>query len=694
MFSDPHTTPVLPPILPQALSDCVLSWNEAKVITSIQVAKGLRMEIRRNETDTSSVLVCAHRRIVGEILSSRCESRLALGQIWLAMMDGEAGVDSAPELAETHLRLGAVYEAAGGNEPSLRAYQRAAQLDPKSVAVARGLERMRNTVMTPLGFTPTGATPTLGPNGTPKLNGASSKGGKVLEMSLEQMDKEWEATGLDCVKAQDWYGLRRKACPHGVLVAVVDAVENNDATKAWEDEQLRANDITTEEYTEKEHFTERAMSLFAKKRHEGLPIPEDSTWLDLAFEAVNIDALSPLEQAKICLCMANIFCWCGDFAGADELYTFALEMEEMDEASKPLAAWRPAMLANRALARMRVGNSSAAAVDAETALKEGGPRWGTGLARIGMVMCSLNEWSKAYQTFSIAQNRAVEKLDLKAKISLAKTAGVGVPAAKEAAAAAAERIQAGKEKEEMHVEFEALDRAVQLEAISAGDAPAESEPIMGPTPRFMSELTGHASIVPDAPELSYGPDGSQRTGGENPTRGRVRPLGSANLSAELLRLDEQTKSGREAKRKSGAAMSVSIGTDLRKEIGDEVKQEPGAKNKLALESDLIASIVGGSGDKKSSMDAEGDRDLKRPRYNCGGITKWADQVYKDYGPPDICGLFKAGGNDVAEAHTDAAKATGEMFAADAKALLENMPKSPRKSPRHSTRQPEAKPSPA
>ena len=136
-----------------------------------------------------------------------------------------------------------------------------------------------------------------------------------------------------------------------------------------------------------------------------------------------------------------------------------------------------------------------------------------------------------------------------------------------------------------------------------------------------------------------------------------------------------------------AAMSVSIGTDLRKEIGDEVKQEPGAKNKLALESDLIASIVGGSGDKKSSMDADGDRDLKRPRYNCGGITKWADQVYKDYGPPDICGLFKAGGNDVAEVHKEAAAGTGEMFAADAKALLENtdMAKLPRKSPRHSTR---------
>ena len=116
---------------------------------------------------------------MGEIISSQSESRLALGQIWLAMMDAEAGVDSAPELAETHLRLGAVYEAAGGNEPSLRAYQRAAQLDPKSVAVARGLERMRNTVVTPLGATPTGATPTLGPDGTPKLNGGGgSKGAK------------------------------------------------------------------------------------------------------------------------------------------------------------------------------------------------------------------------------------------------------------------------------------------------------------------------------------------------------------------------------------------------------------------------------------------------------------------------------------------------------------------------------------
>ena len=37
-------------------------------------------------------------------------------------------------------------------------------------------------------------------------------------------------------------------------------------------------------------------------------------------------------------------------------------------------------------------------------------------------------------------------------------------------------------------------------------------------------------------------------------------------------------------------------------------------------------------------------------------------MYKDYGPPDICGLFKAGGKDVADAaDKEAAKGTGDMF---------------------------------
>ena len=69
----------------------------------------------------------------------------------------------------------------------------------------------------------------------------------------------------------------------------------------------------------------------------------------------------------------------------------------------------------------------------------------------------------------------------------------------------------------------------------------------------------------------------------------------------------------------------------------------------------------------------------------------ADQVYKDYGPPDICGLFKAGGKDVADA--EAAKGNGRHVCAGRESSAETMPKSPRKSPRHATKA-GAKPSPA
>ena len=113
--------------------------------------------------------------------------------------------------------------------------------------------------------------------------------------------------------------------------------------------------IASSEYVEKELFCERAMSLYAKKRHSGAPLPEGSTWLDLAFEAVNIDALTPLEQAKICMCMGNVFAWCADFSGADELYTFALEMDDLETSLGALARWRPALLANRSLCRLRLG---------------------------------------------------------------------------------------------------------------------------------------------------------------------------------------------------------------------------------------------------------------------------------------------------------------------------------------------------
>ena len=72
----------------------MLAWNDAQVSSSLQVAKALRLELKKTESDASSVLVQAHRRVAGATLSARAMSRLALGDLWLASLDAEAACDA------------------------------------------------------------------------------------------------------------------------------------------------------------------------------------------------------------------------------------------------------------------------------------------------------------------------------------------------------------------------------------------------------------------------------------------------------------------------------------------------------------------------------------------------------------------------------------------------------------------------
>ena len=121
----------------------MLAWNDAQVSSSLQVAKALRLELKKTESDASSVLVQAHRRVAGATLSARAMSRLALGDLWLASLDAEAACDAAPELALAHVRLGEVYEACGGRDGAVRSFQRAAALAPTSIAISKRLEEAR-----------------------------------------------------------------------------------------------------------------------------------------------------------------------------------------------------------------------------------------------------------------------------------------------------------------------------------------------------------------------------------------------------------------------------------------------------------------------------------------------------------------------------------------------------------------------
>lgn len=512
----------------------VLAWNDARMDTSLHVAKALRLELKKHESDSSSVLVQAHRRVAGSVLSARAMSSLALGDLWSASLDSEAAVDCAPELALTHLCLGEVYNACGGRDGSVRAFQRASALAPTSIAISKRLDDARDAPAAP---TPRGGWG--GADATP----AGKKVG-TFDVSLDQVNAQWEATGLSHIKKHEWYDLRRKACPHGARLSPLHETDGNelfDDSKRDTKLNLAHHEITTEKYLEKELFAERAMSLYAKKRASGSALPENSTWLDLAFEAVNIDALEAHEQVKLCVCMGNIFNWCADFSGADELYSYALEMDECESADGPLAGWRPLLLANRSLCRLRVNRPADAAMDAELCLKETGPRWGTGLCRMGQVMCAMGAWSKAEQTFRAAHRRATSgggkpfaPLELEVKIALANSAGMGLPAAREAGEKAVDAVRAAKELQAVGELFDHMDAVVQLDAL---EPDAEIDPILGPTPRFMRGATTNDDddddFLNDLPEVAPGLK-----------PGKVRALGQdgKSLSEALSELDN--KSGR------------------------------------------------------------------------------------------------------------------------------------------------------
>ena len=641
----------------QALRHAVLAWNDAQVSSSLQVAKALRLELKKTESDASSVLVQAHRRVAGATLSARGMSHLALGNLWLASLDGEAACDAAPELALVHVRLGEIYEACGGRDGAVRSFQRAAALAPTSIAISKRLEEARSAPAAP---TPRGG---WGGGATPSNDGSRGAVG-TFNVSLDAVDAAWEATGLKHIKACEWYDLRRKACPHGVTLSPADEVagcalfdaslfsatpetretretkkSNRAALKNLRD--VAAHAVPSEKYAEKELFAERAMSLYAKKRASGGALPEGSTWLDLAFEAVNIDALEPGEQLRICVCLGNIFAWCADFSGADELYSFALELDDAESAGGALAGWRPALLANRALCKLRLGQPADAAIDAEACLHEAGPKWGVGLCRMGQVMCAMGAWAKAEQTFRAAhrrcgggftkkkdgaERRASAPLELEVKIALADSAGMGLPAAREAGEKAVDAVRAARELEKVGELFDHMDAVVQLDALSPD---ADVPPIPGPTPRFMAAAAAAdpeplgLDAVGDLPEVAPG----LRPGKVNALGGDGRSLSEAlsELDGERAGKHETTKkrSRPEKGQEAESAAAAVAGLTVSDEEGDTpTAQKVKTRGCGARCGDFFSWASGGLFGTPSENDAApGDAEREKPNAYDDGVAE-------------------------------------------------------------------------
>ena len=110
---------------------------------------------------------------------------------------------------------------------------------------------------------------------------------------------------------------------------------------------------------------------------------------------------------------------------------------------------------------------------------------------------ALSAWDKAEQTFGVAHRRCKDSsLELKVKMALAASGGMGLPAAAEAGAKAVEAVKSKKQLQVIGDLLEDLDAVVQLDAL---EPDADVPPIPGPTPRFMAAAAGLET--PDA--VSY-----------------------------------------------------------------------------------------------------------------------------------------------------------------------------------------------
>jgi hypothetical protein len=240
---------------------------------------------------------------------------------------------------------------------------------------------------------------------------------------------------------------------------------------------------------------------------------------------------------------------------------------------------------------------------------------------MGQVMMALSAWDKAEQTFGVAHRRCKDSsLELKVKMALAASGGMGLPAAAEAGAKAVEAVKSKKQLQVIGDLLEDLDAVVQLDAL---EPDADVDPIMGPTPRFMAEVTEGVTAETEALSMD---DVSPAQ------KGKVKPLGGdgRSLGEELSALD--AKGGNQ----SAAASEATV--KKRERPRDASGQEVDSARMAEL--DLEDSEYGGGG---AASPNEKLKKKGRARYSqcgggCGDFFYWASggllgSQTKPPGPP-------------------------------------------------------------
>lgn len=206
-------------------------------------------------------------------------------------------------------------------------------------------------------------------------------------------------------QARVWFELRCASCTAGL-----DLGED-----MWrEAAQLLGSDIGLF-YAEQQQFLEAALSVVASSN--GL------TNLKGVLEGV-LGRLDHTRAAFVCLAISNILAWMGDFEDAAAFLEDAMAL--VPTAAVKENQWLGVLHCNRALCRLRAGDSEGAMADARRAVQLR-PDWHRAHARIGCVLAEGGQWEAAMAHFQAAlalcQRDSPESLDVAAYMAVARTRG-------------------------------------------------------------------------------------------------------------------------------------------------------------------------------------------------------------------------------------------------------------------------------
>ena len=330
----------------------------------------------------ASPTVAIHQHLAAALLCARSGCWRRLGNAWRALCDAEAAVETFPEWGTSHARLGEALESVGDAAAALRSYRRAVAFSP---GVADFSARLNALLLRVLGLSSNlGGAPGAPPPG------------------LANPEARWVAAGGGPPRL--WLELRAVSCCMSLDLGIHLWREGQQGGSGLLD-PLTAGDQGAF-VAEQQQLLEAALGVVAGNAELGTTVKHV---LEAALEQ---DDMAVSTRGHVTLVLGCLFAWCQDTQLAVTFLTRSLDAFQACRAALPgnssssgeakaMDAWAAVVLRNRALCRLRLGDSQGAATDSAAA-RSLAPQCPMSHARCGDVSASAGDWAAAAAHYTAA----------------------------------------------------------------------------------------------------------------------------------------------------------------------------------------------------------------------------------------------------------------------------------------------------